>query len=164
MVSDLLAALSLTPEQAQWIGATALVVVVVLDIVASGDDLPENTPREWLLRLTQWRSRSFWRRENRRQAWAAGQWRQLLVPFNWLPMSGAIVAYAIACLLGHFFHPWPRPPLSVDGFLGLGVAAAMGVVISVVTFFRPFGIRGERWTPTIALVGLAVGVFLWPSE
>ena len=96
-MNDVLTALSLTPRQAEWIGATALVVIVLLDVFASGDDVPGNTPREWLLRLTQWGS-----------------------PFKWLWITGALVPFGLGCLAGHFFYPWSSAPLDMAWSLRTG--------------------------------------------
>lgn len=162
MVTDMLAALSLSPGAAAWIGGMALVLIVALDVFASGDDVEGNTPREWLLRLTQWRSMGFWDRQNREAAKAAGSWNAWLAPFNAVPITGAIVPFGLACVTGHFFHPWSAPPLGIAGFRGLFLATGLGLAFSFVTYTGPFGIRGERLTPIAALLGLVAGVLLWP--
>lgn len=139
MVTDLLTALALTPGQARFVGALALFLIVALDVFASGDDVPGNTPREWLRRLTQSRS-----------------------PLKWI--TGALVPFSLGCLTGHFFHPWPDSPLGIAGFLGLGLAAVLGLAFSALTGYRSSRIRSGALVFVAALLGIVAGVLLWPVK
>ena len=163
MVADVFEILSLTTDQARVVGATALVVIFVLDVLASADDVAGNTPREWIIRLTQWRSLWFWNAANQQRAKEAGEWNVWLVPLNYLPMTGAVVPFLCAALIGHFFHPWSTPPIDL-GWWGLGSIGLLCGAVSVVTFFMggEEEKRGERLVAWIAALGLVAGVFLWP--
>lgn len=139
-MTDLMSLLSLSPNQARsWAGA-AFVALFVLDILASEDDVPGNTPREWLLRMTRWRS-----------------------PTKWLPLTGAAIPFAFGGLIGHFFHPWIGAPVGVAGSQGMFAFLVIGAGVSVLTYFRP-GRRGARHPVFfIAVLGLATTVLLWPA-
>ncbi len=162
MVVDALGFLSLTPEDARVVGTVAIVIFLVLDVLASQDDVPGNTPREWLVRLMLWRSLGFWNTDNRAKARASGGVSPLLVPFQYLPMTGAPVPFLFVALVGHFFHPWSSPPVEV-GDWGLVLVLGLGFAIGVATYVSGAKRRrGELLVVWIAAAGLAAGMFLWP--
>lgn len=153
--------LSLTPEQARVVGTWAIVIVVTLDVIASSDDVPFNTPREWLLWLTQWKSLGLWSKAKRKAAREAGRKWSLLLPVNYLPMTGAGIPFMCAVLVGHFFHPGFDPLIGPGGFVGLVVCLAVAIAVSVVTYFTKPG-SGERVVFLVAVAGLVCGVLVWP--
>lgn len=130
--------LSLDPDDARTVGALVLLGILLLDLVASVDEVPGNTPREWIIRLTQWKSR-----------------------WKFLPLTGAIIPFMFGVLVGHFFHPWEQPPLGIDGYLGLAMVFVMGGLVSWTTYYRPSG-RGVPPVFLIAVLGGVAGLFLWP--
>ncbi len=131
--------LLLTPEAAAAIAAVFLVLIIILDVYASGDEIPNNTPRELLLKLAKWKSSRLY-----------------------LPITGAFAPFAIAAMVGHFFHPWPPVgPLGAD-FPGLGAVLGIGVVLAIVTWIFDPQIDGKKWVVPLAVLGLVAGVVLWP--
>ena len=72
--------LLLSPDAAATIAACFLVLIIILDVYASGDAIPNNTPRELALKLAKWKS-------SRR----------------YVPLTGAFAPFAIGTLVGHFF-------------------------------------------------------------
>ncbi len=131
--------LLLTPEAAAAIAAFFLVLIIILDVYASGDEIPNNTPRELLLKLAKWKS-------SRR----------------YIPITGAFTPFAIGALVGHFFHPWDAVgPLGVD-FPGLGAVLGIALVLAIMTWILDPRIDGKKWVVPLAVLGLAAGVVLWP--
>ena len=129
--------LLLTPEAAAGIGAFVLVFIIVLDVYASGDKIDNNTPRELTLRLTKWKG-------------------------SRLPITGAFVPFGVATLVGHFFHPWSDSGPLGDDFPGLLVVLGIGVGLGILTWVFDPQIEGKKWVVGLALLGLVVGVLLWP--
>lgn|GEM_PF-5714224 len=152
---------SLTPEQARIVGTWAIVLLVALDVIASSDQVPFNTPRDWLLWLTQWKSLGLWNKAKRKAVIKAGRKWAPLVPVNYLPMTGAGIPFMIAALVGHFFHPGIGPLIGPGGFLGLGLCLAVAMALSVVTYFTNKG-KGERMLFGITVAGLFFGILVWP--
>lgn len=153
--------ISLTPEQARIVGAWAIVLVLALDLIASSDNVPFNTPRDWLLWLTQWKSLWLWSEVKRRAVREVGWKWAPRMPLNYLPMTGAGIPFMFAALLGHFFHPGLGPLIGPGGFVGLGVCLIAAITISVVTYFIKF-FKGEHMVFWIALAGFVFGVLIWP--
>jgi hypothetical protein len=137
LVSGIIAALSLSTEQARLIGGYALGVLVVLDAFASTDTVPHNSPRDFIVWLAQWRGP------------------------RWLPLTGAWVPFMVAALIGHFFHPGWGALRGAGGFPGLGLCAIIAGVLSIASSFTP-GKIGSRTVSLIALAGILCGVTLWP--
>jgi hypothetical protein len=160
---DAILFLSLTQGQARVVGAWALLLIVALDLLASSDDVPFNTPRDWLLWLSQWKSLWLWRETNRRRAREAGRRWAPFSPVNYLPLTGAGIPFMCAALLGHFFHPDLDPLIGRGGFVGLGLCLAGGAVLSLVTYFTKPG-TGQRTVFLVALVGLIWGAVVWPVQ
>ncbi len=132
--------LLLSPEAASQIGAVFLVLIVILDVYASDDNIPNNTPRELLLRLTKWKSSR-----------------------AYLPITGAFAPFVVAAVVGHLFHPWSDVgPLGND-FPGLGVLLGIAGLLAIVTWVLDPQISGKKWVVGLALLGLVAGVVLWPS-
>ena len=131
--------LLLTPEEAAVIAAVALVLIIVLDVYASEDNVPNNTPRELVLRLAKWKSSR-----------------------AYFPITGAFVPFGVATLVGHFFHPWSDSGPMGNDFPGLGAILAIAVLLSVVTWVFDRHIPGKKWVVGLALLGLVAGVVLWP--
>ena len=153
--------LSLTPEQARSVGGLAILLVGALDLLASSDNVPFNTPRDWLLWLTQWRSAGYWDAASRARAAKAGRRWSRYAPFNYLPITGAIVPFIMAVLVGHFFHPGFGPVLGPGGFVELAICLALGVGVSVFTYFRLLG-PGRTMVFGLVVSGLICGVAIWP--
>ena len=152
--------LSLSPEQARAVGGWALLGVVVLDVLASSDEVPFNTPRDWLLWLTQWRSLGLWSKQNRDMVRRARRHWAPFLPINYLPLTGAAVPFMCAALIGHFFHPGLEPVIGPGGFAGLGISLVAALSLSVATYFwKPGGSTAVFW---IALGGLVGGAIVWP--
>lgn len=158
---DFLALLSLSPEQARVVGWWAIVLVIALDLLASSDNVPFNTPRDWLLYLTQWKSLGLWKREVREKVKIYGRRWARFIPFNYVPMTGAIVPFMFAVLIGHFFHPGLDPLIGPGGFTGMGISLAIGLAVSVLTYFKKLGM-GRDIVFAVAAVGLVCGVLIWP--
>jgi hypothetical protein len=158
---DAILHLSLTPEQARVVGAWALVLVVILDLLASSDDVPFNTPRDWLLWLSQWKSLGLWCKERRRAATKGGRRWAPFSPLHYLPVTGAGVPFMCAVLVGHFFHPGLGPLLGPGGFVGLASCLGAAAVLSAVTYFTKPG-TGQRLLFVVALVGVVWGALAWP--
>ncbi len=152
---------TLSPEQSGAVGVLALLVIVILDVLSAADDVPFNSPRDWLLWLTQWRSLGLWRRSNRKRVRGAGKNRLLWVPFHYFPLTGAFVPFMVAVLLGHFFHPGLDPVLGPGGLTGLGISLGVGLALSVYTYFSASGF-GRRNVFLITIGGLMCGAMLWP--
>ena len=158
---DAILQLSLTPEQARVVGAWALVLVVTLDLLASSDDVPFNTPRDWLLWLSQWKSLGLWRKERRTAARKGGRRWAPFSPLHYLPMTGAGVPFMCAALVGHFFHPGLGPLSGTGGFVGLNICLGAAAALSVVTYFTKPG-TGERMLLLVVAAGLVLGALVWP--
>jgi hypothetical protein len=154
--------LSLSPEQARTVGVWALLLLITLDLLASADEVPFNSPRDWVLWLTQWRSRGLWKEQNRQTLARAGRRRAAFLPLNYLPLTGAWVPFMCAVLLGHFFHPGLGPLVGPGGFLGLGISLGMALAISVATYFARLGV-GPRVVFWLVPAGLVCGVVVWPA-
>lgn len=161
LVMETILLLSLTPEQARIVGTWAIVLLVVLDVIASSDQVPFNTPRDWLLWLTQWKSARLWSKAERKTAKKDGRKWAPLVPMNYLPMTGAGIPFMVAALVGHFFHPGIGPLIGPGGFVGLGLSLAVAIALSVVTFFTNKA-KGERVLFGITVAGLFFGIVVWP--
>ena len=129
--------LLLTPEAAAGIAAFFLVLIIILDVYASEDEIPNNTPRELILKLTKWKG-------------------------SRLPFTGAFAPFAVAALVGHFFHPWRDVGPLGDDFPGLGAVLGVAGVLAIMTWFFDPQIEGKKWVVGIALLGLIAGVVLWP--
>ena len=129
--------LLLTPAAAAVIAAVALVLLIILDVYASGDEIPNNTPRELILKLAKWKGRR-------------------------VPITGAFAPFVVAALVGHFFHPWSDVGPLGDDFPGLGSVVGVAVVLAIMTWVFDARIEGKKWVVGLALLGLVAGVVLWP--
>jgi hypothetical protein len=137
MVASLWSLLSLSPATARIVAASALVILFVLDVIASGDDTPGNTPRELVLKLSQGRRRAF---------------------------CGAAVPFMVGVLIGHFFHPWGEKPFDW-GWANLLLVLVLGALLGFLHGWKvPIaGPRGARRCGWLGLAGVAAGVLVWPS-
>lgn len=158
---DAIAFLSLTPIQAQTVGFYAIVIIVMLDLIASSDLVPLNTPRDWILWLTQWKSLGLWNPSAREKVKRFGRTSSRYNPFNYLPVTGAFIPFMLAVLIGHFFHPGLDPFIGPGGFAGMGITVAIGVVVAVMTYFDCLG-QGRIIIFAISAAGLVCGALVWP--
>lgn len=161
MVDMILDALKLQPSESAGVAMIALLVLYTLDGVTSTDDVPGNTPREWILRIAGWRSRGFWRRDNRERARAAGEWGAAFAVAQLLPLTGAIVPFMAGVLLGHFFHPAGLVP-PVES--GLAWISGLALTIGVGTWWQARRQQrvGAEAGAALVLVGIICGMVLWP--
>jgi len=131
--------LLLTPEAAAQIAAFFLVLFIIIDLYASDDKIPGNTPRELLLRLAKWKS-------SRR----------------YVPLTGAFAPFGVEALVGHFFHPWSGVGPFGSDFPGLLAILGVGGLLAYLTWRFESPIKGGKWVVRIALLGLVAGAVLWP--
>ena len=149
MVDLFLDLINLSPGEAKVVGATALVAVVVTDLLASADSVDGNTPRDWLVWLTQWKSEALWR-SSVRKGWSRERVWARRFPLNYLPLCGAAFPYLLGVLLGHFFHPGLEPLLGPGGTTGLVIAGGQPSCL-------PF------WVSTAGLDRVEARSTSWPS-
>lgn len=130
--------LLLTPKAAGAIAAGVLMLFIALDVYASSDEVPGNTPREVTVAWTRWVGRLWF-----------------------VPLTGAPVPFGLGVLLGHWFHPGATPHFA-QGFAGLGVILGMAVALSVLTGLAGMKVdRSRAWL--VLLLGVVSGPMLWPS-
>lgn len=158
LVNTIIDVLSLSPGQARTVGVWAFLAVVALDLAASADNIPLNTPRDWIVSLTQWRSHGLWSGADPTAELSI--WQRLM-PFNYLPMTGAAVPFAFGTLAGHFFHPDIGILVGPGGLRGLLIVSVLAALVSVATYYGRSG-RGPNAVFPLATVGLIAGGALWP--
>jgi len=127
--------LAISPRLVGFIGASAIVGLVVLDLIAGLDEVEWNTPRELVIKLTQWGGGRF---------------------------SGAWVPFGLGALLGHFFHPWSQPPFT-SSWLGTGLVLGLAIVCGFAMprgSSEPK--RGGAIVFYVVVLGIAAGALLWP--
>lgn len=148
MIPSLFELFSISPRVAGIVAASALTALVVLDIYATGDRTPHNTPRQIVVGWTAWSGRIFG-----------------------IPLTGAPIPFVLGVLLGHWFHPGNAPRITC-GFAGLAVVAGIAVILTVATGVlgtadrsdgdRTVGWQSARWSGPLAAVGTLAGVLFWP--
>ena len=131
--------LLLTPGQAAGWAAFFLVLLIILDLYAKGDKIADNTPRELILKLAKWRTSP-----------------------GYLPFTGAFAPFAVAVLVGHFFHPWSGAGPLGDEFPGLWAVLIMAFALAFLTGVFDPQIEGKKRVFVIAILGLIAGVVFWP--
>ena len=123
------------------LGTLILVVAIALDFILTHDDLPGNTLRDWLIRITQKKLGAF-------------------IPF----MCGALLGhfYHPSQTSGAFREmlvEWlGSKPANLSVWWGVGVTLGIGVLIALVA---PL-LRAHRYVLAIALFGVVVGSVIWP--
>ena len=141
--------MDLPPDAIGAIAAFFLVLLVVLDVYASLDDTPGNTPRQIIVH------------------WAG--WGRTLMG---IPLTGAPIPFCLGVLLGHWFHPGDFPDL-VGGMKGLLVLLTVAVALSLVFGIlasrgpetgqgRSFEWGSSRWSGRLAAFGIVAGALIWP--
>lgn len=156
-MNSLIDVLALSPNQALAVGVWAFLGVVALDLAASTDNVPHNTPRDWIISMTQWRSRRLWPWAKHNDA--VSIWQRLM-PFNYGPFSGAAVPFAFGALVGHFFHPGLEP-WRQDHPSGLAIVSGLAATVSVLGYFGRLG-KAANTVFVLAATGLVAGAVLWP--
>ena len=130
----------LTPEEAGALALGAFLLLILLDIYATIDNVANNTPRQVAV------------------AWASRTKRALGILW-----TGAPIPFMLGALVGHWFHPGlPRPP---ESWPGLAIVIGMALLASPLIGLT---LRGddhppERWVLwSVAAIGTIAAVFLWP--
>jgi len=123
-------------EEARTWGTRIFVGAVAFDFLLSHDQVPGNSIREWMLAKTQG---------------------------NLSVLPGLVIPYALAALLGHFYHlPGAESILPLKGYGNLFIVVIIGVILVMTRWLMDFPKSKYIWC--IPIFGVIVGSVIWPVD